>query len=154
VVPGCTNTRFVDGHHIQHWADGGDTKLTNLVSLCRRHHRFVHEYGFTIQRDGNSFRFIRPDGRPVPLVPMTVAVEATAGWQALTTQHDQLGLHIGPRTCMPKWFGERMDYGEALGALRDTDDPNRRMKLRPSDVPPVVRRGTSRADARESTAAR
>jgi hypothetical protein len=83
--------------------------LTNLVSLCRRHHRFVHEYRFTIERDGNSFRFVRPDGRPVPLVPTPIAVEATAGWQALTTQHDQLGLHIGPRTCVPKWFGERMD---------------------------------------------
>jgi hypothetical protein len=55
---------------------------------------------------------------------MTVAVEATAGWQALKTQHDQLGLHIGPRTCVPKRFGERMDYGEAIGALRDADDPN------------------------------
>ena len=21
--PGCTHTRFVDGHHIEHWADGG-----------------------------------------------------------------------------------------------------------------------------------
>ncbi|NNE35773.1 MAG: DUF222 domain-containing protein, partial [Rhodothermales bacterium] len=25
--PGCTNTRFVDGHHIRHWADGGETCL-------------------------------------------------------------------------------------------------------------------------------
>lgn len=23
--PGCTNTRFVDGHHIEHWADGGES---------------------------------------------------------------------------------------------------------------------------------
>jgi uncharacterized protein DUF222/HNH endonuclease len=36
--PGCTNTRFVDGHHIKHWADGGETSLDNLVQLCRRHH--------------------------------------------------------------------------------------------------------------------
>jgi hypothetical protein len=33
--PGCTNTRFVDGHHIEHWADGGETRLDNLVLLCR-----------------------------------------------------------------------------------------------------------------------
>jgi hypothetical protein len=33
--PGCCNTRFVDGHHIQHWADGGATRLDNLVLLCR-----------------------------------------------------------------------------------------------------------------------
>ncbi len=41
--PGCPNTRYVDGHHIQHWAHGGATKLSNLVSLCRFHHRSVHE---------------------------------------------------------------------------------------------------------------
>ncbi len=41
--PHCTNTRFVDGHHILHWADGGATCLDNLVLLCRlcraRHNR-------------------------------------------------------------------------------------------------------------------
>lgn len=36
--PGCT-ARFVDAHHIHHWADGGETSAANLVSLCRRHHR-------------------------------------------------------------------------------------------------------------------
>src|SRR5581483_4081632 len=28
--PGCPNTRYVDGHHIHHWAHGGETKLSNL----------------------------------------------------------------------------------------------------------------------------
>jgi hypothetical protein len=41
--PGCTNTRHLDGHHIEHWADGGATSLDNLVQLCRlcraRHNR-------------------------------------------------------------------------------------------------------------------
>jgi hypothetical protein len=37
--PGCPNTRYVDGHHIHHWAKGGETKLSNLVQLCRFHHR-------------------------------------------------------------------------------------------------------------------
>jgi len=32
--PGCTNRVFVEGHHMQHWADGGETKLDNVVSLC------------------------------------------------------------------------------------------------------------------------
>ena len=44
--PGCTHTRFADGHHIKHWADGGETSLSNLVLLCRHHHRLVHEGGF------------------------------------------------------------------------------------------------------------
>jgi len=34
---------WTDGHHVEHWADGGETKLSNLVLLCRHHHRAVHE---------------------------------------------------------------------------------------------------------------
>jgi Domain of unknown function (DUF222)/HNH endonuclease len=41
--PGCTLHRYIDGHHVKHWADGGETKLSNLVLLCRFHHRLVHE---------------------------------------------------------------------------------------------------------------
>ncbi len=64
VFPGCTRTRHVDGHHIQHWADGGDTKLANLVTLCRFHHRAVHEGGVRVERLGDgAWRFTRPDGR-------------------------------------------------------------------------------------------
>jgi hypothetical protein len=47
--PGCQEVRWVDAHHIIHWADGGGTDLDNLVLLCRRHHRLVHEHGWTIQ---------------------------------------------------------------------------------------------------------
>ena len=46
--PGCTTRRHVDAHHLQHWADGGETKLDNLVLLCRHHHRLVHEGGFSV----------------------------------------------------------------------------------------------------------
>jgi hypothetical protein len=34
---------WCDAHHVVHWADGGATSLSNLVLLCRRHHRAVHE---------------------------------------------------------------------------------------------------------------
>ena len=27
---------LIDGHHVRHWADGGETRLDNLVLLCRR----------------------------------------------------------------------------------------------------------------------
>ena len=61
--PGCTHHRFVDAHHIRHWANGGTTSLDNLVLLCRRHHRLVHEGGFGVERSaGGAIRFIRPDG--------------------------------------------------------------------------------------------
>jgi hypothetical protein len=47
--PGCDRPpAWTDGHHIIHWADGGANELENLVSLCRRHHRRVHEEGWRI----------------------------------------------------------------------------------------------------------
>jgi hypothetical protein len=52
--PGCTNRRWVDGHHIEHWADGGATEIANLVLLCGVHHRLVHEGGFGIEHDPNG----------------------------------------------------------------------------------------------------
>ncbi len=44
--PGCCERRYVEGHHIKHWADGGETKLDNLVTLCRYHHRELHKGSF------------------------------------------------------------------------------------------------------------
>jgi uncharacterized protein DUF222/HNH endonuclease len=65
--PGCRNTRYVDAHHIRHWADGGDTSLGNLMLLCSHHHRLVHEGGFSIRRDRDDERyFVGPDGRAIP----------------------------------------------------------------------------------------
>jgi hypothetical protein len=62
--PGCTHRRWVDNHHIQHWAQGGETTPENLVQLCRRHHLLVHEGGFTVERAGDDeFVFRDPRGR-------------------------------------------------------------------------------------------
>jgi hypothetical protein len=36
-LPGCTYTRFVDAHHIHHWADGGETKPSNLWGASPKH---------------------------------------------------------------------------------------------------------------------
>ena len=67
VFPGCHHRRFVDAHHIKHWSAGGETSLDNLMLLCSRHHRLVHEGGFRIERDyQNRWFFKRPDGRAVP----------------------------------------------------------------------------------------
>ena len=47
--PGCDRPpAWTEGHHIIHWPDGGRTELDNLVSLCRPHHRVVHEEGWRI----------------------------------------------------------------------------------------------------------
>jgi hypothetical protein len=50
--PGCDcPAAWTDAHHIKHWADGGATTLENLILLCRRHHRLVHEEGWTLEMD-------------------------------------------------------------------------------------------------------
>jgi hypothetical protein len=65
--PGCQCRRYIDAHHIKHWADGGETAVDNLVLLCSQHHRLVHEGGYSIETDHSGERFFRrPDGRAVP----------------------------------------------------------------------------------------
>jgi len=65
--PGCMHKRFVDAHHIRHWSAGGETSLKNLMLLCTRHHRLVHEGGFVIAKDYlDRWYFKRPDGQAVP----------------------------------------------------------------------------------------
>ncbi|HTZ51196.1 MAG TPA: DUF222 domain-containing protein, partial [Spirochaetia bacterium] len=49
--PGCTHTRFLHGHHIEHWLHGGQTSVRNLVMLCTFHHRLLHEGEWTITVD-------------------------------------------------------------------------------------------------------
>jgi hypothetical protein len=124
--PGCSNTRFVDAHHIHHWADGGETKLDNLVLLCRRHHRAVHELGFGVERDGVRMRFLHPNGAAVPQAPGMEPLEHD-GWLSLTQAHAQLGLRVDARTTVPSWRGERMDYNWAVGVLQDRADRRNRL---------------------------
>lgn len=65
--PGCGRRRFVDAHHVEHWSTGGETSLSNLMLLCDRHHRLVHEGGFVIAKDyRDRWFFRRPDGHALP----------------------------------------------------------------------------------------
>jgi hypothetical protein len=125
--PGCTNKHFVDGHHIQHWANGGQTRLSNLVLLCRFHHRQVHEGGVTIQvlNDG-ALRFAVKDGRSCDsLVPTRQAAESTrpnedvtrGNWTQLVADLAESDITITPKTAVTRWGGERMDYDLAVGVL-------------------------------------
>jgi len=66
--PGC-RARRCDAHHITHWADGGATSLDNLLLLCRRHHRLVHEGGYEVALAPGGAVFIRPDGRRLDASP-------------------------------------------------------------------------------------
>jgi hypothetical protein len=62
--PGCDRPHaYCDAHHVQHWADGGATGVGNLLLLCRRHHRMIHEPGgFALALVDGRAVFRRPDG--------------------------------------------------------------------------------------------
>jgi hypothetical protein len=57
--------QWTDCHHLQHWTQGGPTTLPNLVLLCRRHHRMVHEGGWGLRRGEQGHWGLVP---PVKLV--------------------------------------------------------------------------------------
>ncbi len=124
--PGC-GFRFGQGHHIEHWAAGGPTTLSNLTLLCRRHHRTVHEGGYSVERrpDG-TLEFRRPDGRVVPDVPPP-PVMPDDPMRALREAHAANGICIHPRTSMPGWLGERLNVGYAIDVLHPLANPIRRL---------------------------
>jgi hypothetical protein len=132
--PGCTHTRFTEGHHVEHWANGGRTELANLVTLCHFHHHLVHEGGFRVralaevadadartnagapagaarQRD---FLFTRPDGTPLA---ESIPVEKCFSGNNLPRRNREHGIVIDPSTIDSRWLGERMDYSLAIDAL-------------------------------------
>ena len=65
--PGCHRTRYLDGHHLKHWVDGGETSSGNVTLLCTYHHRLLHEGGFSIVKEADgTLRFVTADGRTIP----------------------------------------------------------------------------------------
>ena len=146
--PGCTNTHHVDAHHIQHWANvlvwrtplrngpsSGETKPSNLVSLCSFHHRKVHEGGIEVQMlDDGAVRFVRRDG-----TTLDSSVPIPSGdWIQLPLQHQRDGIHISARTAATRWAGERCDYGLGVEVLMARHKRARAAEL---EAPPGVSHG-------------
>ena len=53
--PGCDMPPvWTDAHHIEHWANGGSHQMSNLILLCRRHHRLVHESRWQLRPAGDG----------------------------------------------------------------------------------------------------
>jgi hypothetical protein len=106
--PGCTcSTRFVDAHHIRHWADGGETHMENLTLVCRHHHRLLHEGGFGLERTSDgALRFTDPNGNTIPEVP---AARPSGDAFELMSGNEENGIRITPQTPIPGWLGEKMD---------------------------------------------
>jgi hypothetical protein len=69
--PGCERKRWLQAHHLVHWADGGATNLDNLALLCHAHHRLIHEGGWrTSGHPAQALRFHDPGGRPIRTGPL------------------------------------------------------------------------------------
>ena len=108
--PGCTTTRHLDAHHIEHWADGGQTAIGNLVELCRHHHRLVHEGGYMVARSGDAIVFRRHDGRGIPRVPSPPRLDGPI--KAPLRQ-----ASVAQDACVPLGGRQRYDLGMAVDAV-------------------------------------
>ncbi len=117
--PGCSCSKFVDAHHIRHWADGGETRIDNLVLLCRRHHRLVHEGGFAVQaRPDGRIRFTYPDGC---ILPSANDGCFRGNATSLLVQNERNDLRINPGTLPSLWCGEIMDQDLAQLAMQSLE---------------------------------
>ena len=117
--PGCTQRRGVDAHHITHWVHGGPTALSNLVELCRHHHRLVHEHGYHVQRTrSGTLVFRRPDGRHIASAPRSPRGDHHD--PAAITRH----LTPDPDACTPRWYGEPLNLADAVEAVLATTTPH------------------------------
>lgn len=107
--PGCAARRRLHAHHVRHWADGGETTLANLVSLCPAHHWAVHEGGHLVWlEETGRLRFAGPDGRVLEPTPAT----GPATGDLVTTNQE-----ITPDTIGPGWDGTPLDLDNAVLAL-------------------------------------
>jgi hypothetical protein len=106
--PGCCQTKWTDIHHIQHWIDGGETTLDNLVTLCRKHHTQLHQGKYRIHRcrqkgQGiNTLSFINSTNEVIPVS---------------FHQSSKSSLPITTKPVMSKWQGDDLDIDYALQVL-------------------------------------
>lgn len=138
--PGCHHKRYVDAHHIHHWATGGETRADNLLMLCRRHHRLVHEGGYSIERgagEGSGVVFKRPDGTRLDSVPLPPPIASE------DPSIDAPGpLRIGS--------GERMDLDLAVLAMFQICEPRRTSRSELAALVPGVAPGLPSRGLRSS----
>jgi hypothetical protein len=114
--PGCLHTRFLHGHHIEHWLHGGETRLDNLAMLCTFHHHLVHEGGWTISRGADgTLLFHSPSGGPLAQSPPRERVDDAVGW--MLDWADERDLALSPHVNFPAWDGTKPSYDLAVSGL-------------------------------------
>ena len=118
--PGCGARAFVHVHHIRHRAKNGSNDLTNLVELCWHHHRLVHEGGWNLRFDDRGeIVAIRPNGN-VLCRPHPVHVENERNVERTNCER---GVSIDASTCIPRWYGDRLDLDHIVTGLLCLDQP-------------------------------
>jgi hypothetical protein len=93
--PGCTHTRFLHAHHVEHWLHEGGWRVTAVA-------------------DGD-FCFHSPAGAPLASLPPQERVSDGVGW--LREWAEENSLDIGPQTNFPQGDGKKPDYDLAVSGL-------------------------------------
>jgi len=115
--PGCNRRHYLAGHHIEHWAKGGETSEANLVLLCHHHHTLVHEGGYSIRRHARGrLSFLRPDGKRIPHAPRRPG----GSTDRLALANRRAEVVIAPETAVTGWQGDPLDLPLATHLLCET----------------------------------
>jgi hypothetical protein len=92
--PGCSHTKWLDAHHVMHWADGGETSLENTMLLCATHHRLLHEGGFSIKKNyKDQWYFETSQGKVVPDAPVYQFPAGEIGYEEIRELEAEYDIH-------------------------------------------------------------
>ncbi len=108
-VPGCGRSRHVQSHHVEAWAEGGATRVSNLVLLCPGHHWLVHEGKLHVEVRSGRLEFLNAHGLRIESTPRhEIEGDAIAAW---LDGND----HDGCDDPTPTWDGSRLNLHEVIG---------------------------------------
>lgn len=117
--PGCDRRTRLRAHHVIWWSRGGTTDLQNLIMLCAKHHRAVHEGGWELVGAADSPTFTAPErGVIEPAAP-----ELSGSAADLVDLHRRHGVDVALEGAGGGWCGDRIDWDCFFAAF--ANDPAR-----------------------------